>query len=76
VKTVERGAKVGQSVEILGQGFLGATKILFRGTPANFNVLSDTCLQATVPAGAVSGVVTVSTSTEILRSSQPFRVLP
>ena len=45
------------------------------GTTASFNVVSDTYLTATVPAGS-SGVVTVATPAGTLTSSRKFFVTP
>ena len=66
---------VGQTVQILGQGFTGATGVSFNGVPAAFNVVSATFLEATVPAGATSGRVTVNTHTGTLTSNRAFVVL-
>jgi hypothetical protein len=66
---------VGQTVQILGQGFTGATGVSFNGAPATFNVVSATFLEATVPAGATSGRVTVNTHTGTLTSNRAFVVL-
>jgi len=52
---------VGTSVTISGDNFYGATAVSFNGTPATFTVLSANSIQATVPAGASSGNVTVTT---------------
>ncbi len=68
--------KVGTTVQILGQGFTGAMGVSFNGTPAIFTVVSDTYITATVPAGATTGSVTVTTPTVTLTSNVPFRVLP
>jgi uncharacterized repeat protein (TIGR03803 family) len=67
---------VSQSIEILGQGFTGATSVSLNGTPASFRVVSDTFIEATVPAGATTGYVTVTTPGGTLTSNVPFRVLP
>jgi hypothetical protein len=56
VKLVRTMGIVGQSGGILGQGLTGTTSVSINGTPANFTVLSDTYIQATVPAGATSGM--------------------
>ncbi len=66
---------VGQTVRILGQGFTGTTAVSFHGTNAPFSVKSDTFLTATVPAGAVTGSVRVSTPAGVLRSNGPFQVI-
>ena len=68
--------KVGKTVEILGQGFTGTTAVSFNGTSASFKVVSGTSLTATVPAGAVTGTVQVTTPGQVLLSSKTFRVAP
>jgi len=68
--------RVGHSVDILGQGFTGTTGVSFNGTTADFTVISDTYLKATVPVGATNGPVTVATPSGTLTSNVPFRVLP
>ena len=64
VDLVTWSAKVGKTVEILGQGFTGTTGVSFDGVAATFNNISDTYMTATVPAGALTGTVTVTTFTE------------
>jgi len=73
---VRNSGKVGATVEILGQGFNGTTGVSFNGTPATFSVKSDTYLTATVPGGATTGFVAVSTPSGTLKSNVPFRVIP
>jgi uncharacterized repeat protein (TIGR03803 family) len=68
--------RVGRTIGILGQGFTGATSVLLNGTPANFTVVSDTLIRATVPAGATTGYVTVTTPSGTLKSNVPFHVIP
>lgn len=68
--------KVGQTSGILGQGFTGTAAVSFNGTPATFTVVSDTFIKATVPAGATTGYVKVTTPTGVLTSNVPFHVLP
>jgi uncharacterized repeat protein (TIGR03803 family) len=67
--------KVGQSIQVLGQGFTGTTGVKVGGTAATFNVVSDTYLTATVPAGS-SGPVTVATPGGTLTSLRQYKVLP
>jgi uncharacterized repeat protein (TIGR03803 family) len=62
------------TIGILGQGFKGTKSVKFNGTPADFQVESDTYLTAVVPYGATSGHVTVKTTGGELKSSQRFRV--
>jgi uncharacterized repeat protein (TIGR03803 family) len=66
--------KVGTKVQILGQGFKGTTAVSFNGTAASFKVASDTYLTATVPSGATTGFVTVTTPHRTLTSNKKFRV--
>jgi uncharacterized repeat protein (TIGR03803 family) len=67
---------VGEITAILGQKFTGTTTVSFNGTPASFRIVSGTCILATIPTGAKSGYVTVTTPTGKLTSNLPFRVLP
>ena len=76
VSLVRNSGKVGQTGGILGQGFTGTTGVSFNGTPATFTGVSDTYLQATVPAGATTGFVTVTTPTGVLTSNVRFTVTP
>jgi len=76
VKLVLSSGKVGGTVEVLGAGFNGVTKVKFNGTTAKYTVVSDTYLTVKVPAGATTGPVTVTTSAGTLSSSTPFRVIP
>ena len=75
VAFINRAGRVGQEIGILGQGFLGTSGVSVNGTPANFTVRSETLLIATIPAGATTGYVTVTTPTGILTSNVPFRVI-
>jgi len=76
VRTLPGSGKVGKSIGILGQGFNGTTQVSFGGATAAFNVSSDTYLTAAVPAGAITGAVTVTTPGGKLTSNQKFRVTP
>jgi len=76
VTFVRPAGKIGETGGILGQGFTGTTSVELNGTPAQFDVVSDTYLTATVPAGATTGFVTVTTPTGVLTSNVPFHVIP
>ena len=67
---------IGKEIGILGQGFTGTTSVSLNATAASFRVVSDTFIEATVPAGATTGYVTVTTPGGTLTSNVPFRVLP
>src|SRR5579863_3882586 len=68
--------KVGIQAFVLGQGLTGTTNVSFNGTAAKFTVGADTYLRATVPTGATTGSVTVTTPSGVLASNVPFRVTP
>ena len=74
VTFVRASGRVSQTGGILGQGLTGATGVSLNGVPANFTVVSDTYISATVPAGATTGYVTVTTPSGTLTSNVPFRV--
>ncbi|HTA24532.1 MAG TPA: IPT/TIG domain-containing protein [Terriglobales bacterium] len=76
VSLVQAAGEVGQSGGILGQGFTGTTQVELNGVSADFTVVSDTYIRATVPAGATSGYVTVTTPAGVLTSNVPFRIIP
>jgi len=66
---------VGQEVDIVGGGFAGATGVEFGSVKAtSFTVLSPNLIQATVPAGAVSREVCVTTPNGTATSTQTFTV--
>lgn len=75
VTFVRAAGRVGQTGGILGQGFTGTTSVMLNGVAANFTVVSDTYIKATVPPGATTGFVTVTTPTGVLTSNVPFRVI-
>jgi uncharacterized repeat protein (TIGR03803 family) len=76
VTFISTAGKVGQTGGILGQGFTGTTNVSLNGTPESFTVVSDTYLRATVPVGATTGYVTVTTPSGTLTSNVPFHVIP
>ena len=72
---VQPTGKVGQTAQILGQGFKGTTSVTFNGVPAtSFVVGTDTYLRAVIPSGATTGPVVVSTSKGTLASNVNFVV--
>lgn len=68
---------VGTQVAITGAGFLGATAVRFGGVKAtSFTVNSATSITATVPTGAVTGKITVTTAGGTGSSPAMFTVTP
>jgi FG-GAP repeat protein/IPT/TIG domain-containing protein len=69
-------AKVGKDVTISGSAFTGATAVTFDGVPATFTVVSDTEITTTVPDGALTGPVGVTTPFGSDSSAVNFLVAP
>ena len=76
VETLPTFGRVGGTIKILGTNLSSATGVSFNGTPAAFKVISSSLIMASVPTGAVSGSVAVTTPSTILTSNQPFSVKP
>ena len=66
--------QVGAKVDILGQYFAAGSVVSFNGVPAQNPVIHSTYIEATVPAGATTGFITVTTSKGTLKSNKPFVV--
>jgi hypothetical protein len=73
--TPSSGAK-GTTVTLMGSGFTGATAVKFNGTTASYNTVNDTQISATVPAGASTGPISVTTASGTGTSSDLFTVPP
>ena len=68
---------VGSQVTITGTGLLGATVVKFGGVKAtSFTVNSGTTITATVPAGALTGKISVTTAGGGASSTTVFTVTP
>ena len=66
---------VGQQVTISGNSFAGTTKVTFGGVKATvFSVDNDAQITATVPTGAVTGKIQVTTPDGTATSSTDFTV--
>ena len=74
VKTIPTSGGVGSVVQIMGNNLTGSTAVSFNGTAAQFTLVSGSNIQATVPAGAITGTVTVTTANKTLSSNLPFQV--
>ncbi len=76
VALLPTSGKAGATVKILGNNLTGATSVTFNGMSANFTVVSSTEIKSTVPPGATTGYVKVTTAGgTILTSNVKFRVL-
>jgi uncharacterized protein (TIGR03437 family) len=65
---------VGTQVTITGSGFTGATAVRFGGVKATFTVNSGTQITATVPNGATTGKIDVTTAGGKVTSKGWFNV--
>jgi uncharacterized repeat protein (TIGR03803 family) len=74
VETNPASGKVGNHVIILGNQLKGTTSVTFNGTAATFTVVSTTEIKTTVPVGATTGFVQVTTPKKTLKSNLVFRV--
>jgi len=74
VETQPTSGKVGSAVKILGTDLTGATSVTFNGTAAVFKVVSASLIKTTVPEGATTGTVEVTTPKATLKSNVVFRV--
>jgi hypothetical protein len=66
----------GTLVTLSGTGLDGASAVTFAGTAARFTVVSDTQITATVPAGATSGAIGVTTAGGTATSATAYTVTP
>jgi hypothetical protein len=64
----------GTEVTITGTNFTGATSVTFNGAAASFTVVSATEIRATVPAGATTGPIVVTTPGGTATSATEFVV--
>jgi len=68
---------IGSSVTITGTNLTGASAVSFHGTEASsYTVESTTQIAATVPAGATTGPISVTTAGGTATSSENFTVVP
>jgi len=75
VRTLPGTGSVGSTVKILGTNLTVATGVSFNGVSATFTVVpGGSEIKTTVPAGATTGFVTVTTPTGTLTSNVQFVV--
>ncbi len=74
VEAVPTAGKVGAKVKILGTKLTGATSVIFNATAAVFTVVSASEVTTTVPNGATTGTVRVTTPGGTLLSKGAFQI--
>ena len=76
VETTPTSGQVGTKVLILANTLTGTSSVTFHGISATFTVVSETEITTTVPTGATSGTVEVTTPGGVLTSNVAFHVIP
>lgn len=76
VKFSPSSGAVGAAVTITGVSLSQATAVAFNGTAATFTVVSDNQVTTTVPAGATSGTISLTSPAGTAVSSTSFSVTP
>jgi len=75
IEALPTSGKAGMKVVILGSNLSEATNVSFNGTAATFGAGSNSEITTTVPSGATTGLVTVTTPDGTLSSNIAFRVM-
>ncbi len=65
---------IGSMVVISGSGFTGATNVAFNGASATYTVVNDGQITATIPPGATTGLLSVSTQCGTVNAPALFTV--
>jgi hypothetical protein len=60
----------------LGTDLGCATSVTFDGVQAEFKVVANSDIVTSVPAGAKTGLVKVSSNASVLAGNKPFYVIP
>ena len=76
VKTIPASGKVGTKVIILGNNLTSTTSITFNGATAPLLKVTASAIETSVPTGATTGTVAVTTPSGTLDSNVAFQVLP
>jgi uncharacterized repeat protein (TIGR03803 family) len=69
-----KSGAAGAQVQIDGGGFAGATQVTFGGVNATFRIVGPTQIVATVPPGASTGKIVVTTPNGTATSKTKFRI--
>ena len=76
IALVRYSGRIGQPVQILGQGLTGSTGVTVNGVAATtFKVVTDRYMTAVIPNGAASGPVVVTTPKGKLTSNHNLRIV-
>ena len=75
VETVPTSGNVGAAIRILGTNLEGATSVTFNGTPAQFEVISESEIETSVPSGATAGMVRVTTTVKKIKTTLKSNVV-
>jgi hypothetical protein len=76
VSLAPRSGRESATIGILGQGFSSASLVKFDGVTAVSTTHGSTFISATVPSGALTGSVTVTTGATTRTGNKSFRVTP
>jgi hypothetical protein len=68
--------RVGETVQLLGDGFTTDSVVLFNGVPAQVTEVEPSYMSVIVPDLATSGWITVTTTKGLLKSNKIFQVRP
>lgn len=74
VKTNPTSGKVGSNVIVVGNNLTGAAAVTFNGIPSTSLRVTNSAIRTSVPAGATSGTVVVTTPNGTLSSNVAFEV--
>ncbi len=68
--------RAGTNVVIFGTNFTGTTSVLFNGLTASYTVNNNNQITATVPPGATTGPISLTTSVGGANTSSNFTIVP
>jgi IPT/TIG domain len=76
ISFVPHQGPIGSTVQLTGYNFTGTTGVTFNGVAAVFTALSDSVVEATVPAGATSGPIVITNPGGSAQTPIAFQVGP
>jgi len=76
IALVRYTGRIGQAVQILGQGLTGSTAVTINGVAStSFKVVTDRYMTAVIPTGATTGPVVVTTTAGTLTSNHNLQIV-